>query len=156
MLYFDYASNMDEEELKGYVSRQGGDPSGISNPRYALLRDWHLVFNFLSPRRQAGTASIEPAPGEQVEGVIWDVTDNLIQYIDQKEGHPRQYHRIWVTVEVRDSLLANVLTYEVVPEQRQEFCAPTRAYRQLMIDAAHRFCFSQDYIAKLESVQTLD
>lgn len=62
--------NMDEEELKGYVSQQGGDPNGISNPRYAVLRDWRLVFNFLSPRRQAGTASIEPAPGEQVEGVV--------------------------------------------------------------------------------------
>jgi hypothetical protein len=156
VLYFDYASNMDEAELKGYVTQQGGDPRGINNPRYALLPDWRLVFNFLSPRRQAGAASIEPAMGEQVEGVIWDVTEDLIQYIDQKEGHPWQYHRIWVTVKVRDSILQNILTYEVVLEQRREFCPPTRAYLQLMIDAAHRFSFSQDYIIELENIQTLD
>lgn len=156
MLYFDYASNMDEGELKGFVSKHGGDPRGISNPRYALLRDWRLIFNFLSPRRKAGTGNIEPAIGEQVEGVLWDVTDNLIQYIDLKEGHPRQYHRIWIAVEVQDLTLQNVLTYEVVPEQRREFCPPFRAYLQLMIDAAHRFSFSKDYIAKLENIQTLD
>ena len=156
MLYFDYASNMDEGELKGFVSDQGGDPHGISNPRYALLRDWRLVFNFLSPRRKAGTGNIEPAIGEQVEGVVWDVTDNLIQHTDQKEGHPRQYHRIWIAVEVQDSTLQNLLTYEVVPKQRRELFSLYRAYLQLMIDAAQRFGFSKDYIAKLENIQTLN
>jgi hypothetical protein len=84
------------------------------------------------------------------------VADTLIQYIDQKEGHPKRYHRIWIAVEVQDSTIQNVLTYEVVPEQRREFCPPFRSYLQLMIDAAHRFCFSKDYIAKLENIQTLD
>ena len=156
MLYFDYASNMDEWELKGYIGQQGGDPSGVGNPRYALLRDWHLLFNFLSPRRQAGTASIEPAVGENVEGVLWDIADDLILYIDRKEGHPRQYHRIWVSVEVQDIQLHNVLTYEVISEQRREFCPPTRAYRQLMLDAANRFGFSREYKTMLKSIQTLD
>ena len=156
MLYFDYASNMDEDELKGYVSQHGGDSSGITNPRYAILCDWRLVFNFLSPCRQAGTASIEPAPGERVEGVLWDVTDNVIEYIDLKEGHPNQYHRIRVTIEVQGLPIQDVLTYEVIAEQRQEFCPPRRAYRQLMIDAADRFGFSPDYLAMLQNIQTLD
>ena len=156
MLYFDYASNMDEDELKGYISQHGGNSSGITNPRYAVLHDWRLVFNFLSPRRQAGTANIEPASGERVEGVVWDATDDVIKYIDLKEGHPNQYHQIRVTAEVHGLPVPDVLTYEVIAEQRRAFCPPRRAYRQLMIDAGHRFGFSPDYLAMLQNIRTLD
>ena len=87
---------------------------------------------------------------------MWDATDDVIKYIYLKEGHPNQNHQIRVTAEVHGLPVPDVLTYEVIAEQRRAFCPPRRAYRQLMIDAGHRFGFSPDYLAMLQNIRTLD
>jgi hypothetical protein len=78
--------------------------------------------------------------------------------IDCKEGCPNHYQRVLVCVSDQEGqLLRDVVSYEVVPEQkRPEFCPPKREYVDLMRRAACRFGFSEEYRRTLEAVETLD
>jgi len=154
--YFAYGSNMDQEELTRKIQSEGGDPSGVSNPRWARLDDWRLVFNYFSERRRAGAANIERAQGRWVEGVLWDATEEAMHFIDRKEGCPDCYQRVPVRVSDREGqLLPDVVTYEVVPKRKRTgFCPPNREYLDLMKRAALKFGFSEEYREVLNAIET--
>jgi hypothetical protein len=158
MYHFAYGSNMDEEELTTYIQSEGGDPSAVSNPRWARLDDWRLVFNYFSPGRRAGAANIEPAQGQYVEGVLWNATEEALDAIDRREGRPQRYERILVCVsDEKGRLFRDVVAYEVVQEQkRRDFCAPRRDYLDLMKRAASRFGFSEKYRRMLNAIETVE
>jgi hypothetical protein len=156
MYYFAYGSNMDEKELTTYIQRKGGDSSAVSNPRWARLDDWRLVFNHFSHNRRAGAANIERAEGQCVEGILWDATEEALDVIDCKEGRPGNYERICVCVsDEQGQLLREVVTYEVV-QKLPHFCAPKRNYLDLMKRAASRFGFSEKYRRILNAIETVE
>ncbi len=156
-LYFAYGSNMDEQELKGYIEKKEGNPALVSNPRWACLGNYKLVFNYYSPSRRAGAANIEPREGSRVEGVLWNIIDeSVVHYIDLKEGHSKYYVRIFVQVKDHSgSIHSDVLTYQVIPEKRSnEHIPPKKSYVELMKRSAEKFGFSPEYRDSLDNIET--
>ena len=68
MLYFAYASNLDPEQMKRRAP--GSAVVGL-----AELRDHRVAFTQYSSTWGGGVASIQPAHGESVWGVLFEVND---------------------------------------------------------------------------------
>jgi len=75
----------------------------------AVLKDWGL--------RERGCADIEPAPGEEVHGVIWSVTRECIEKLDWYESVPVFYIKKWVDVTMEGCVApVKALVYVMVDE----------------------------------------
>src|SRR5687767_10586965 len=98
MLYFAYGTNLDATQIRWrcpearYVGR-------------ASLVDYRFCFPVWSPIRQSGLISVEPAAGEQVWGVLYELRAGDFERLDQREGYdPRRppsrnsFNRVWVKV----------------------------------------------------------
>lgn len=153
VLYFAYGSNMNQKDLDDYCKRKLRPLINLKfkKSRICTLKDYRLEFNYYSRSRRGGVANIEHAQGEQVEGVLFEISDDDKQTISQKEGAPTFYCEIPVSVTLRDgTVIENVLTYMVCDnKKRNEFTPPTREYMQIMIDGAKAFGLSEQWIEKL-------
>ena len=159
VLYFAYGSNMNQEDLDDYCRRNGKPFIHLASksPKLCVLRDFKLDFNYYSHSREGGAANIEPARGEHVEGVLFDISDVDKETIDDKEGAPNYYREILVSVVLRDGTrIENVTAYTVCEDKKRGFTPPTRKYRQIIIDGARAFGLSEEWIKKLEKIPTKD
>jgi len=77
-LYFAYGANMNIESMSRRCP--GARPCGTW-----YLRDWRLRFY--------SHATIEPAPGHGVAGVLWQLTPECLDFLDCFEGYPDYYTR---------------------------------------------------------------
>lgn len=120
--YFAYGSNLNAEDL---FHSTGLRLTVISN---AILPDYELVFNYRSRSRQGGAASVEPAEGHAVAGVLFELPDEeTLKRIDVKEGHPFCYQRVSVTVLVSGEPV-KAWTYVTKVDRKESFVHPTAAY----------------------------
>ena len=100
-LYFAYGANMHPESMKARCP--GAVPVGQFN-----LQDWQLEFY--------NHATIMPAIGHQVPGVIWSITANCEYSLDAYEGFPTYYtKRDWH----QDGL--DFFFYEMTPGNRSGY-----------------------------------
>jgi len=155
VLYFAYGSNMNQKDLDDHCRREGRPLIDLKSksPKVCFLRDFKLDFNYYSHSREGGAANIEPARGEHVEGVLFDINDVDKKTIDGKEGAPRYYHEILVSVISKNGTkIENVTTYTVCENKKGEFTPPTRKYKQIIIDGARTFGLSEEWIKKLEKI----
>lgn len=155
VLYFAYSSNMNQQDLDNYCRKKGRPLINLDSrsPNVCVLGDFRLDFNYYSPSRGGGTANIEPAPREHVEGVLFDIDNVDKKTIDAKEGAPWNYRRIFVSVISRDGTKKeNVITYTVCEDRKTEFTPPTREYKQIVINGARAFGLSEEWIEKLEKI----
>jgi len=83
--YFAYGSNMSGEQMRSRCP-------GARNPVIAVLDDHDWLLN------RRGVATVEPAPGRQVHGVLWDVSADDLAALDRWEGVPRYYRRSTMAV----------------------------------------------------------
>lgn len=104
-LYFAYGSNLDRVQMARRCP--------TARPREpAVLRGYRLTFRARSGRY--GVADIEPWPGGEVPGALWDVFPADLKALDLYEGVPYLYRRETVTVETaRGEALA--LAYVMQP-----------------------------------------
>lgn len=65
-------------------------------PRPAVLADHDWLIN------QRGVATIEPLAGNQVYGVVWQISDGDLATLDSAEGVPVRYRRDEMTVHTDD------------------------------------------------------
>lgn len=80
-LYFAYGANMALESMKWRC------PQAVPiAPLY--LRDWRLVF--------CQHATIEPSKGSVVPGCLWNITHECEQNLDDFEGFPHYYTKMWL------------------------------------------------------------
>ncbi len=156
VFYFAYGSNMNQKDLDDYCRRNGKPLIDLRSrsPRVCVLGDYRLDFNYYSKGRRSGAANIEPAIGEHVEGVLFEITIDDRRTIDQKEGAPTYYHEISVSVTLNDGTkIENVKTYTVCEDKkRREFIPPSREYKQIIINGAKAFGLSNQWIEKLEKI----
>ncbi len=73
LLYFAYGSNMSTEQMAHRCP--GAEPIGL-----AEYVGWEFLIN------QRGVATVVPAPGNRVVGVLWLTTDEHIEILDGYEG----------------------------------------------------------------------
>jgi cation transport regulator ChaC len=79
MFYFAYGSNMDPVQMAERC------PGAVALGA-AHLPDWRLTFTRDSPGWGGGVGHIERAAGDEVWGVLWDVTSAHLSALDEYEG----------------------------------------------------------------------
>lgn len=83
--YFAYGSNL-------CVSQMAARCPEATDPRPAVLNDHDWLIN------ERGVATVEPFAGNQVHGVLWQVSDHDLAALDSAEGVPVRYRRDRLTV----------------------------------------------------------
>lgn len=84
--YFAFGSNLLSERLRERV----GDAKKIGT---ALLPDYKLVFN--CGWKKNSFANIKRCEGSVVEGVVYELDDYQIHWLDLYEGYPNNYEKFW-------------------------------------------------------------
>jgi cation transport regulator ChaC len=149
MLYFAYASNMDEQRVKAQ--------NRCPNARFifnAALRGYRLVFTRRTDTG-AGTADVIPDPSGSVWGVVYDITESDRQQLDAREGVLGRAYRpkeVLVHPHGDKEQQVMVLTYTIsdpaAPPQ-----PPSREYLDCLLRGARRWSLPADYIAQLERIE---
>ncbi len=83
--YFAYGSNL-------CVTQMALRCPDAADPRPAVLSDHDWLIN------ERGVATVEPLAGNQVHGVLWQVSDDDLATLDSAEGVPARYRRDQLTV----------------------------------------------------------
>jgi hypothetical protein len=65
----------------------------------AKLRDYRLTFTGSSPRWGGGVATIQYAKRSTVVGVLWWMSTENLERLDEFEGYPYVYDRVPIVVE---------------------------------------------------------
>jgi phage replication-related protein YjqB (UPF0714/DUF867 family) len=87
--YFAYGSNL----CAGQMALRCPD---AADPRPAVLSDHDWLIN------QRGVATVEPFAGNEVHGVLWQVSSDDLATLDSAEGVPVRYRRDRLTVHTDD------------------------------------------------------
>jgi gamma-glutamylcyclotransferase (GGCT)/AIG2-like uncharacterized protein YtfP len=87
----------------------------------ARIQDHRLVFRT--------HADIESAPGEQCWGVLWDITDQDLESLDQLEGFPTYYKRKQVMV-YQDKRSVSAITYYMTDQTCER--RPSQGYLEMV------------------------
>jgi len=86
-LYFAYGANMHPGQMEWRC------PKALARQAF-ILRDWELKFY--------NHATIEPKRGNQVAGVLWEITPECEQSLDAFEGYPSYYtKRTWIQDDIQ-------------------------------------------------------
>lgn len=148
MLYFAYGSNMDAKrmQLRGVA---------FSKRVRAVLKGYRLEFNKVSSHNaREGFANIVRDENSQVEGVLYEISEDGLRKLDNYEGYPHHYNRIKVFVLLDDGSQVEAVAYIAQPDKTREGLKPSRAYLSHLLAAED--VLSPSYIEKLKSVRTLD
>lgn len=156
MLYFAYGSNLDPAQMAERCP--GHLVVGL-----ASLHDHRLAFPRFSQEWGGGTASLVPAHGRQVWGVVFDVTEEHLRTLDGYEGcrgpgdQHNAYDRETVTVEIvrpDDGSVprrVRALTYVARPSNPQP---PSRRYLDTILRGAVHHRLPDDYLVALRRTAT--
>lgn len=118
------------------------------------LDGYVLRFNKASRRIPgAGFANIVPRDGGAVEGVLYEIDIEGLYALDRYEGHPTEYLRIRLELEVGGVNRA-VKTYMAKPDKTLDTALPTKVYLRHLL-AAKDF-LSERYFAALLKQDTFD
>lgn len=131
-LYFAYGSNLNEADWARFCDRVGVATDVIEALGPAVLPDMQLCFDYYSNGRQGGALDIQPRRGHLVHGVLYRASPEGWRVLGRKEGAPNYYKRIETLALKPDGAMVPVVTYDVTPARKREFCAPTAEYRQLV------------------------
>lgn len=133
-LYFGYGSNMDREDWVRWCSDHETDPAGLIEIGPAWLPDYTLKFHYFSNSRKAGAADVVPAGrGSVVPGLLFEVNEETLAALDDKEGLPYAYERRNVTVIDGSGALRQAISYTVQKHRYSgDYEQPDAAYVDLI------------------------
>ena len=138
-LYFAYGMNTNTEEMAYRCP-------GARALGKAVLPGYRLEFKSF--------ATIVPSPKEQVEGVLWTITDTDESALDMLEGYPEFYDKKTVLVE-HDNQSYIAMTYIMGPREKNH--APTDGYYSMVSVGYQSFGLSQQQLldAKNRSIRDI-
>ena len=138
-LYFAYGMNTNKEEMAYRC------PKARALGR-AILPGYRFEFKSF--------ATIVPSPKEQVEGVLWTITDSDESALDVLEGYPEFYDKKTVSVE-HNSQSYIAMTYIMGP--REKGYAPSDGYYSMVSEGYQSFGLSQQQLldAKNRSIRDI-
>lgn len=105
----------------------------------------HYAFEFKS------FATVVPDMGNEVHGVLWEITDECEKSLDRLEGYPIYYGKINVWVE-HDGLMVPCMTYLMYPEEELEY--PSDSYVKMLEEGYTSHGINTDQIN--EALMALD
>lgn len=142
MLYFAYGSNMDLRQMARRC--RGARPVGA-----AVLRDHRLTFTWDSHFWEGGVGHVEPSPGDDVWGVLWECTDEHIAALDRYERiDDGVYVREHAKVE-HDGHAVDAVIYLATGT---DFKAPSGRYLRALVRGARANGLPEGYVAGLEAL----
>jgi cation transport regulator ChaC len=142
MLYFAYGSNMDPVQMSDRAP--GGRAIGA-----ARLAGWRLTFTRDSPGWGGGVGHIEHDRGDEVWGVLWEVTSADLAALDDYEGVAAgAYVRATVAVE-HDGVERDALVYVAVP---RGFKQPSKRYVDALVRGAEAHGVPETYVERLRAL----
>jgi gamma-glutamylcyclotransferase (GGCT)/AIG2-like uncharacterized protein YtfP len=154
MLYFAFGSNLDPEQMQSRCP--GGIVVGL-----AALRDHRLAFPLYSNAWGCGVSSIQPAHGDTVWGMLYELTEAHIASLDRFEEFrgPGDQHNVYdreqVTVELvrpdDGSIPRRVRAWTYVARPSNP-SPPSRRYLDAILRGARHHRLPEEYIAKLAAV----
>jgi gamma-glutamylcyclotransferase len=136
LIYFAYGSNLDTKQMRARCASARVDAR-------AVLRNHALAFGGFSARWGGSVATLVPAQGAQVEGLLYVLQPVDLRALDCYEGHPFRYRRarFAVTDENGRRLCAEVYLQALPnlaprPPARGYASVLRRAYKRLGFDAS--------------------
>jgi gamma-glutamylcyclotransferase (GGCT)/AIG2-like uncharacterized protein YtfP len=144
--YFAYASNMDTETFAQVAP--GHRKLGV-----ACLPDHRLAFTRRSIRTGTGVADVLPSPGESVCGVLYELEDDDLTALDEKEGYDWAYLRDYKEVLPACGEPLEALVYSVREKEPHDI-PPSPDYARRMVEAAYAHRLDPAYVERLR--QALD
>jgi gamma-glutamylcyclotransferase (GGCT)/AIG2-like uncharacterized protein YtfP len=138
-LYFAYGMNTNREEMAYRC------PSAVALGK-AVLPGYRFEFKSF--------ATIVPDSKEQVEGVLWTITESDESALDMLEGYPEFYDKKTVLVE-HDNQSYIAMTYIMGP--REQGYAPSDGYYSMVSEGYQSFGLNQRQLldAKNRSIQEI-
>jgi len=143
LYYFAYGSNMNWQQM------QRRCPSS----RFvcvARLADYRFGITRHSRLRDCGTANIYPARGEEVWGIIYEVSDTDLTVLDSfEDGYRREilsFHPVENGKQPLDALV-------YVADIEQNVPRPNAEYRRLIVEGAKHWKLPESYVTLLEAIQ---
>jgi len=155
MLYFAYASNLDPELMRHHAP--GHRVVGL-----ASLKDHRLAFPRFSAEWGGGLAAPQLAHGETVWGMVYDLSDEDLRGLDEKEGFraPADQHnacdRETATVDLTrpddGSIPRRLRPYIYLPRASNP-TAPSRRYLDTIVRGARHHRLPEEYVARLAKLE---
>ncbi len=103
-------------------------------------------------RTGTGVADILAAPGESVWGVLYEIDDEQLAAIDEKEGNGWAYQRRLLDVRLRDGGSEHAAHVYAVITPDAAHVAPSEEYLELIRAAALSRGLPQSYLAGLDAL----
>jgi gamma-glutamylcyclotransferase (GGCT)/AIG2-like uncharacterized protein YtfP len=142
MNYFAYGSNMSQQQMSKRcpTSRLLG---------LGMLKNYRLDFTISAPRRWGGggCADVVQEPGAEVWGLLYELSLEDVQNLDNAEGP--QYQRISTLVQMGTTPIV-AFVYEV--KDKAPFKEPAQQYLDVIKRAASEYKFPDSYRNFLDSV----
>ena len=124
-LYFAYGMNTNRDEMSYRC------PHAVALGR-AVLPGYRFEFKSF--------ATVVPSPKEQVEGVLWTITEADELALDMLEGYPEFYDKKNVRV-IHNDVNHIAMTYIMGPREKNQ--APTDGYYSMVSQGYQQFGLSQ-------------
>lgn len=137
MLYFAYGMNTNSQ---GMAHRC---PAAVSFGRATLVGH---RFRF------AGPADVQRDRHSDVEGVLWDITDQCLASLDALEGYPFYYDRKWAAVRFNDWEY-QALVYYMQPGNRNS--PPSSGYFNMVLEGYEEHGVSAHQLWQAQNVVLL-
>jgi cation transport regulator ChaC len=151
VLYFAYGSNMDPKQMK-----ERGAP--FTKRKHAVLKGYILKFNKKATGKKAkpgeGKGNVVPDSHTIVEGVLYDITQSVLDRLDDKEGSPKHYDRKEMYVYLDDGTKVKAWVHIAQPSMVEDGLKPTKEYLSHYLKG--KDLLSPTYYQWLEKVETLD
>jgi AIG2-like family len=160
--YMAYGSSMNSLTFRERLGKQWQELDetkfrDITKARKCELSGYKLVFNGYQPSQpdngsagvseQMGLANIVKSPNDKMEGVLYDLTKDVIEFLDRTESG---YYRDRATVMV-DGKPVEADFY--VCRATRESVAATAEYLQLVVEGAKAFGLSEGYVNQLKAME---
>ena len=141
--YFAYGSNMNWPQMKLRC------PSA-SFVCIGRLPDYHFGITRHSRLRKCGTANVFPAPGKEVWGIVYNISDADLLILDGfEDGYRREILPIHSAEQDKPPLPA--LVYIAAIEENVPL--PNAEYRRLILEGAMHWNLPAAYLALLEAIE---
>lgn len=140
--YFAYGRNMGSGAME--LACPGHRYLGV-----AELRDHRLAFTRRSLRTGTGVADVLAAPGASVWGALYELGEQQIAALDEKEGNGWAYERRAVRVIAAEtSGELEAFAYAVIAPDAAHV-QPSREYLQALLDGARERGLPDEYVTAL-------
>lgn len=120
----------------------------ILDERPGRIENYELAFN-KKVRGGTATASIRPAPGQVVEGVLYKINESAFRNLDRAEGAPEHYRRI--EVKVLDGEAQAIAAQAFIATKVEKGLHPAPHYLKTILDGAAEHGMSTEYMEKIKA-----